>query len=410
MTSSRITEPTSAFVWIWLPGTAEPVVCGRIDAEVSPVRFVYARSYLQRDDAVSIYASDLPLVAGAQTSRDGTGLPLCIDDAMPDSWGRRLVNHRRGAGYAELSDITYLLESGSDRIGALDFQQSPTEYIAREVDHPTLAELVEAAHRIETGQPLSERLELALLRGTSIGGARPKAIIEDNGVGLIAKFSSANDSYPVVEGEFIAMELARRAGIDVASVRLERSVGKSCLLIERFDRPGLGTRRRMVSALTILGLTSFPSGRYATYVDLAHRIRAEFSNPDVALLELFSRIAFNILCGNTDDHARNHAAFVEESGLELTPAYDICPQPRAGGETSQAMAYAPNGGRASNLAALLDSAHVYHVDRARAREIFDQQEDVIRSAWDEVSDLAGLTAEQARQLLGRQFLNPAVFE
>ena len=122
-----------------------------------------------------------------------------------------------------------------------------------------------------------------------------------------------------------------------------RAHNRPTLLVERFDRPNQGDawrgRRRVVSALTVVGLNTFPGGRYATYDGLADQIRRSFAEPDATLRELFGRISFNILCGNTDDHGRNHAAFVDERGLELTPAYDICPQARAGTNANQAMAY-----------------------------------------------------------------------
>jgi len=115
------------------------------------------------------------------------------------------------------------------------------------------------------------------------------------------------------------------------------------LLVERFDRTPEGARRALVSALTILqlGETGF---RYATYYDLADAIRARFTEPDATLRELFSRITFNILTGNNDDHPRNHAAFWDGRSLTLTPAYDIAPQPRAGQETAQLMASAAMAG------------------------------------------------------------------
>ncbi len=101
--------------------------------------------------------------------------------------------------------------------------------------------------------------------------------------------------------------------------------------------PATARRQRVVSALTVLGLNTFPSGRYATYTALADRIRSSFVQPDVTLRELFGRISFNILCGNNDDHGRNHAALVFDNGLELSPAYDICPQARTGTDMDQAM-------------------------------------------------------------------------
>lgn len=402
-----VDPPTTAYVWIWLPGAGEPVVCGRLDTGAGPITFTYARSYRERPDAVPIYERELPLREGPQQPLDGDGLPLCIDDAMPGSWGRRLVNRSLGAGYAELPDLVYLLASGSDRFGAIDVQLDRHEYIARQVEQPSLTDLADAARRIELGEPLDPRLELALLRGTSIGGARPKALIDDGDRSLIAKFSSTADIYPVVQAEYVAMSLARRCGLTTASVELHRAAGRYVLTVERFDRPGGGRRRRVVSALTVLGLTAFPGGRYATYVDLAHRIRAEFVRPDATLRELFARISFNILCGNTDDHGRNHAAFVELGGLALTPAYDICPQARSGETADQAMAYGPEGQRSARLETLIDAAPIYHLDRAAARAIVDEQVDIIRHAWDEVCDEAELTAEQRATFLGRQFLNPA---
>ena len=403
-------EPTSAFVWIWLPGATEPVVCGRLDDDAGRMSFAYGRSYLERSDAVALSEPELPLRAGVQYAASGDRLPLCIDDAMPDSWGRRLVNHRLGQPNSELGELTYLLESGSDRIGALDFQHGARSYAARHANHPTLDDLAVAAARVEDGQPIDEQLAAALLDGTAIGGARPKAILSDDGRPLIAKFSSSTDVFPVVQGEYVAMELAKRAGIDAAPVRLTRAGGRYALLVERFDRGSALDRRRVVSALTVLGLTTFPEGRYATYSDLAHQIRAKFVHDNATLRELFARISFNILCGNTDDHGRNHAAFVIAAGLELTPAYDICPQARSGETASQAMAYAPDGRRDSRIEPLIAAAYLYHLDVAEAREIVDGQADAIRENWDDVCDAAELTAEQRAAFMGRQFLNPHTFQ
>mgnify|MGYP003547884123 CR=1 FL=1 len=164
-------------------------------------------------------------------------------------------------------------------------------------------------------------------------------------------------------------------------------------------------RRRLVSALTILDLTPFPEGRYATYTDLTHRIRGRFANPTATLRELFGRIAFNMLCGNTDDHGRNHAAFVGDE-LELTPAYDICPQARSGETADQAMAFDGHGNRDARLALLVDAANLYLLDRSEARDIVDAQEDSIREEWDAVCDAARLTTVERQRFWRRQFLNP----
>lgn len=122
------------------------------------------------------------------------------------------------------------------------------------------------------------------------------------------------------------MELARRAGLEVASVELTEALGKDVLLVERFDRPASGGRRALVSALTILGLDEW-GGRYASYETLADEIRARFADPRATLRELFSRLTFNILAGNTDDHARNHAVFWDGADLTLTPRLRHLPSP-----------------------------------------------------------------------------------
>jgi serine/threonine-protein kinase HipA len=403
-------DPSIAYVWIWLPEEADPVVCGRLDDDAGRISFTYARSYRERADAVAVFPAELPLEPGPQFAASGDRLPLCIDDSMPDSWGRRLVNHRLGAPTGDFPELVYLLESGSDRIGALDFQTSPDDYVPRAPDHPSLDDLATAARRVERGEPLDPALEAALFRGTSIGGARPKALLRDGARSLIAKFSSTTDTYPVVQGEYVAMALARRAGLDVAPVELTRAAGRHALLVERFDRDDRGHRRRVVSALTVLGLTSFPEGRYATYVDLANRIRASFANPDATLRELFARISFNILCGNSDDHGRNHSALVGARELHLAPAYDLCPQARSGRTSTQAMAFSPAGDRESRIEPLVAAAGVYHLRRGEARDVVDRQVTVIREQWDEVCDEAELTGPQRSAFLGRQFLNPYAFD
>lgn len=405
-------EPQQAFVWVWLPEADEPVVAGRLDPVGPIVAFTYGRSYLERDGAIPLYLPELPL-GPRQISPLVGEIPGCIADAGPDAWGQRVILNRligrADAETTELGPLTYLLESGSDRVGALDFQTSSREYVPRGLDHADIDELAEAAERVEQGIPLSPGLDQALLHGSSVGGARPKALLGDGESRLIAKFSSTTDTFPVVKGEFVAMELALRAGIDAAPVRLAKAHGRDALLVERFDRPGGGRRRAMVSALTMLELDEM-GGRYASYADLADLVRARFTEPSRTLRELFSRIVFNILCSNTDDHPRNHAAFWDGEALSLTPAYDICPQLRSGGETAQIMAIGRDGWRMSQVAGCVERAGIYQLSEAEAREIVDHQIETIERQWDEVCDLAGLPEVERTGFWKRQFLNPYALE
>lgn len=404
--------PAEAYVWVWLPGAADPVVAGRLELVEKVIFFNYGRSYLARDDAIALYLPELPLGLGRIRPPDGMSVAGCINDAGPDGWGQRVIMHRllgsarRDTEPATLSALTYLLESGSDRIGALDFQASATEYVPR-VAGATLAEMLQAAERLEAGETFTPELDHALLRGSSIGGARPKVLLDDHDDNkkYIAKFSSVSDPYPVVKAEAVAMELARRVGLDVAPTRVERCLNRDVLLVERFDRTPTGSRRMLVSALTILGLDEM-AGRHASYVDLAEVIRARFTNPQATLHELFTRIVFNICVGNTDDHARNHAAFWDGGALTLTPAYDICPQGRVGGEAAQAMAFGRNGFKFSQLAACVDAAPIYLLSEKQARDIIDQVLHVIEKQWKAAADAARLTKAERAQLSGRDILNP----
>lgn len=407
------TPPQQAFVWVWLPGRTEPVVSGRIDLAGSRFSFTYGRSYLGRDDAIPLYEPELPLRRGRIWPLPGLSVAGALSDSGPDAWGRRVILARHLGRLTPADDtddlglLTYLLESGSDRIGALDFQRSPTIYTPR-VSSATLAEMQTAAERLESGELITPELDAALLHGTSIGGARPKVLIDDGPRRLIAKLSSTTDHYPVVKAEGVAMNLARRVGLEVAGVEATTSLGRDVLLVDRFDRPNGGGRRMLVSALTLLGLNEMVA-RHATYPDLADLIRQRFEQPQATLRELFSRIVFNICVGNTDDHARNHAAFWDGGRLQLTPAYDLCPQPRSGGEAAQAMAIDRDMQRRSQLRICRDAAAIYQLTEKAASDIIDHQVTVITEQWKDAADEACLTAAERKLIWQRQILNPFIY-
>ncbi len=421
MMTSETTDK-EAFVWIWLPNTTDPVVAGKLEADdQGNVQFNYGKSYLDRINdhppAISIYEPELPLEKGVLPLLDGLIIPSCIRDAAPDAWGRRvIINKKLGrtgkdTDTGTLGELTYLLESGSDRIGALDFQRSPTEYIPRSANNVPLEELLHSAARVEQGIPLTPELDQALFHGSSIGGARPKALIEDHDTKYVAKFSSSTDLYSVVKAEYIAMRLAALAGINTAPVKLVQAAQQDILLIERFDREKTAkgwTRKPMVSALTLFGLDEMMA-RYASYETFAEIIRHRFDDPKETLKELFSRIVFNILCGNTDDHARNHAAFWNGKTLRITPAYDICPQGRTGHEATQAMLISGDN-RLSKLNSCLNAALHFQLTENEATTIFEQQHEVIEANWDTVCDEASLSAIDRKLFWKRQFLNAFAFE
>ncbi|HRD59407.1 MAG TPA: HipA domain-containing protein [Nocardioides sp.] len=429
--------PDELYVWVWLPGKTAPVVAGVLartpgvlDGE--PVlAFAYARSYRDNPESISLFAPELPLVAGTMDpTRPGrvTGgefpawrgypsvderspLPVasCLRDAAPDAWGRRVINlELANDPNIDLTELTYLLHSGSNRSGALDFQTSATEYVPRG-EPASLDQLVHAAELIERGEPIPDDLAAAAGHGTSIGGARPKALLEESGREFIAKFSSTTDTRPVVKAEAVGMLLARRVGIDVPDVKVVRSAGKDVLLVHRFDRTSKSTRLMVVSGLTVLGLRDGQS-YYSSYADLARAIRHPgWVDAQAQLHELFTRLVLNVVVGNTDDHLRNHAAFWDGRSLRLTPAYDITPSPRNTMTASHAIGLTAEGQRASQLRVARAAASEFLLSPKAAQQIIDHVLDTTNAEWDEVCDEAQLTKVERDQLWGREIMNGYIF-
>lgn len=407
---------SKCYVWRWLPGATEPVVAGelRFDAK-GRQSFVYGRSYLERGNAGPIYEPELPLRPGAHEPIDGLDHFSCLRDAAPDAWGRRVIENRlfgrkeRAAG-EDVDESTYLLHSGSDRTGALDFQESASEYIPRELGTASLVELHEAAERLATHQPIPPELEEALNHGTSIGGARPKAAITGENAKYVAKFSISTDNFQIVKAEYVAMTLAARLGMNVAEVSLEKSAEKDVLLVKRFDRqPGTSgwCRRSIVSALTVLGLDE-KWAREATYPNLVDQLRIHGLAFKKDATELFSRLVFNVLIGNTDDHARNHSFFVEGNTIRLTPAYDITPFPRAGGEASHGMKITQRS-NLSRIRLCLETAPELGLSEDEARSIVEAQVRGIAENFDGLCEEIGMAQTTRSQLRRRAVLNPDVF-
>jgi len=397
---------SKAFVWIWLPQCPEPIVAAQISLIQGKYHFVYGRTYLERQHSISLSPIELPLQRGTFEPEGLNEIHSCLRDAAPDAWGRRVLDYK----YSNLSELDYMLLSSSNRIGALDFQQSGTHYKAKESTPPQLQDLLQAAQLIEARKPLPPELDQA--HGTGVGGARPKALMTDNRKQYIAKFSSSTDHYDIVKAEYVAMKLAKMAGINVAQVRLEHPLGKDVLLVERFDRIAhhdFFERRIMLSGLSLLKLNEMEA-RYASYPQLAELIRHQFKNPIKSLHEIYKRIIFNILIGNTDDHARNHAAFWDGTALSLTPAYDICPQNRTGREATQAMNLEGKQGNHSTLANALSVCHIYRLEEWQAKEIINTIVTVINEHWLTVCHEANLSQIERDRLWKNAVLNPYCFE
>ncbi|GGY86186.1 type II toxin-antitoxin system HipA family toxin [Marinobacter zhanjiangensis] len=406
-----------AYLWFYLPGETEPVVCGIVAFDGQDHVFRYARSYLQRDNAIPLAPPNcvLGFLSGEEYILDEE-LNSAIRDASPDAWGRNVMlrEHANAPGRNddELGEIDFLLRAGPDRIGALDATDSPSQYLPKTSQAAPLEELLEAADRIDQGKPLDDRLDAALNHGTSVGGARPKALLHENGEYWIAKFSSSRDAADMVGIEGGGMALAKLAGINVAETRIVESLNKRVILVRRFDREvtsGGVYRRHMISAMTLLGLDEYAvRAGYSSYLDLADLLRQYARDFRSDGEELFRRMVLNILIGNVDDHARNHACFWDGHFLDLTPAYDVCPQPRAGMSADQAMIVG-NWGRQSNLQNAVSACERFGLSFDEAKELVDEITATVRNNWEKVFADSGVPEGDLQYLSQATLLGESVF-
>ncbi|WP_035775478.1 HipA domain-containing protein [Arthrobacter sp. H5] len=406
-----MTTSDELYVWTWLPGQTEPVVAGRVEQAGPLVTFVYGLRYRARPDAISLFTPELPLRPGIQEPADGLNIAGVLRDGSPDRWGRGVIERRRGAAPNSLNEIDYMLSSSSNRFGALDFQVDRENYVPRD-ESATLDELHRAAIILDEGGELSAGLDAAMMHGTSLGGARPKATLTDgDGSEWLAKFSSSDDRvFSVVNAEGAMLELARRAGMNVPESKVISSLGKEVLLVRRFDRDGAGGRRHVVSSLT-MALTDEMYARYVSYPQILDVLREYANDATQPGPELFRRIAMNIAISNNDDHARNHAAFWNGRHLELTPAYDLAPGQRSGDTFEQAMPYGrgDRGTKVSNFAALVSESETYGLNAAEGRNIIDHLVSSIRDNWDAAAEVARLSAADKQKLQEKQVLPRAAF-
>ena len=313
---------------------------------------LWARRARNRESATFEYDADwlasparfalepaMMLGGGPQHTAQGRALFGAFGDSAPDRWGRNLIrrDERRraqseGRAPRSLGEVDFLLGVGDiARQGALRFKETPDGPFLASGDGANvpplirLGELLNAAMRVSANDEDDGDLRLILAPGSSLGGARAKASVLDlQGQLSIAKFPQADDPYPVMQWEAVALDLARRAGIEVPIWRLEQVADRTALLLRRFDRDG-DIRIPFLSAMSMLGAAD---NEDHSYLEIADALRQFGSQPERDCAQLWRRIVFNILISNTDDHLRNHGFLYDGTGgWRLSPAYDMNPTP-----------------------------------------------------------------------------------
>ena len=408
---------SEVFVYLTLPGESAPVTAGRFELTtnargVSLGRFVYGRRYLARADAVPIDPIELKLEERVFQTARLQGLFGAIRDASPDYWGRRVIEKR--AGKTNLTELDYLLNSPDDRAGALGFGLSveppaPLRTFNRTTDLSRLQELVDliAAEDERPERAASDRADLTqiqdlLLIGTAMGGARPKAVVEDAGTLWIAKFNRRDDKWNNARVEHAMLMLSRECGLSVSRSRLTQIADCDALLVQRFDRRQSPTgycRARMLSALTLLRAEDSHQDRDRwSYVALAEELRRISAQPRVDAPELFRRMVFNALISNLDDHPRNHAVIAMDQDWGLSPAYDLTPTPAVSLERRDLAMICGDRGRYANAENLLSQCERFLLSRDEAIHIIDQMETEVKRRWYEVARREGVSEQDCQRI------------
>jgi serine/threonine-protein kinase HipA len=417
---SKVT-PTECFVYMTLPGQTAPVTAARFELtknrrDIPIGRLVYGRSYLARADAVPIDPINLKLSNQTYETVGMKGVFGALRDAGPDYWGRRVVE--RHAGIAQLSEMDYLLQSPDDRAGALGFGlnlQPPTpkrdfnktlnlvrlqkiaDGIVDEEDHP--------------GHADAAQVEELLLVGTSMGGARPKAVVEDADGLWIAKFNRKDDKWNSARAEHAMLVLARVSGMTTAESKVVVVGGRDVLMVKRFDRQRTENgylRARMLSGLTLLRAEEGHDARDRwSYVLLSEDLRRISASPRADAAELFRRMSFNALISNTDDHPRNHAVVAMTPDWRLSPAYDLTPGPLVSEERRDLAMICGDAGRYANAENIVSQSMRFLLEKAEAEKIVNEMEDLVRSKWYEIARREGLS-EMDCDTIGRAFAYPGV--
>lgn len=299
--------------------------------------FEYADEWLDYPEAFALDPANLALAdQQIYTRSEKSALPGALRDTAPDRWGQQLIKRafRKAGDDRTLSEIDYLLAiTDQTRIGALRYKREGEDTFDHDIGHyrvPPLIQLpalINAADAVQMNTETAEDLKLLLNEGSPLGGARPKSAVADaDGSLAIAKFPKQDDDRSIPHGEVLAMMLARKAGINAATARIEDVAGRPVALITRFDRDN-GQRIPFLSAMSLLGLND---GDEATYTDIAEAIRMYSSEPTEDLHELWRRIVFGVMIGNLDDHLRNHGFLYDrDDKWRLSPAYDLNPVPIA---------------------------------------------------------------------------------
>lgn len=407
------TAPSSCFVYLTLPGQTDPVTAARFELTTTrqgePLgRLVYGKSYLARPEAVPLEPLELPLLERTFETTQLNGLFGALRDASPDFWGRRVIE--RHSGKPMLSELDYLLHSPDDRAGALSFGLSavpppPLRKYNQTLELEHLQSLADAVLSDENeGGPGSAQVEELLLVGTSMGGARPKTVVEDDEGLWLAKFNRPDDKWNSARVEHAMLVLAAKCGVHAAVSKVVTVAARDVLLVKRFDRQKVEAgylRGRMASALTLLRADETPNSRGRwSYLEFVEALRRASSTAQRDAHEMFRRACFNALISNTDDHPRNHALVAMDREWGLSPAYDLTPTPHVSLERRDLAMVIGDAGRWANAQNLLSQAPRFLLTTEQAVAVLNDVETKVHDGWYRVARRVGVAERDCDAISG----------
>jgi len=389
----------------------EPKLIGRLYVNVikgsESYAFEYDPSWL-RDTQLSVMLDpELMPYSGRQYPK-GKAIFGVFADASPDRWGRVLMKKREsiladkeGRKPAKLNDSDFLLGVYDEtRMGGIRFRlEEDGPFLSDDADAAvppwaTLRTLEEASRKFEDDAELKKEkwLNQLLRPGSSLGGARPKATVQDtNGELWIAKFPSQNDENNTGAWEKVVHDLARMCGLNVPESRLETfSKLGSTFLVKRFDRQG-GRRIHFASAMTLLGKTDGASAADgSSYLDIVSFIKSNGAEPKKDLVELWKRIVFYMSVSNTDDHLRNHAFVLTKKGWILSPLYDVNPVPYGNDLALNVDEYDST----ISIALAIETAGKFGISTEDAEAMARSIVDTVRDNWEGLASRYGISRGQ----------------
>ena len=390
---------TAKPVWVWLPGQSQPVRCGLFTLAAGLGSFRYDDAYKARPDAVALDPLHLPLTRSQRAlkeTRQG-GLFGVFRDASPEGFGLALLEQLRGT---TLNDPMARLElSEGDAVGALEVCDDIDAKLSFEA--PSSDALLAALAALPAERPSSQAArDVKTLYGTSLGGERPKLTVQHRGQLWIAKLQDRGDPPHAPLREYMAMRLAACCGVQAAPVEFVQQGEREALLVKRFDRQvdaaGNTTRKLYASAHTVLRLDAQTRGeRSRSYVALAHEIQRWCAQADVNAAqlqrELWRRMVFNAVCGNGDDHPRNHGLLHRDGRWGLADAFDIAPYITFSG--TLAMAITRKGSSLASTANLVQDCATFAYDPDEAHAYIAHCRTVTQERWEAELDALGYTPE-----------------